>query len=130
MVDSFRKEWAEGNLRLPPLALIKTFAEAPLQAPLRMQARPPCGEHARGKAAVAPAGTAKKRQPQGVRAAHSGRHSSIAVSSFAMSAARSVKRRRRTKSGVGKKAAAAEAREAEADQSGADTDCCIVGPST
>ena len=130
VAESFRKEWAEGNLRLPPLALIKAFAEEPPQAPLRRQARSPCGKHARGKAAVAPAGRAQKRQPQGVHAARSGRQSSFAVSSFAMSVARSVKRRRRAKSGVGKKAAAAKAREAEAGQSGVDTDGYIFGQST
>ena len=125
VAECFRKEWGEGNFRLPTLATIMAFAEEPPQAPLRMQARPPSGEHAQGMAAAAPAGTAQTRQPQGVRAAPSGRHSRFAASSFAMSAVRSVKRRRRNKSGVGKKAAAAEAR-----KSGVDTDCYIVGPST
>ena len=121
VAEGFRKEWADADLRLPPLAFIKTFADETPQAPLKRKG---------GMASVAPAGTAQKRQPQGVRAAPSRRPSSFAVSSFAMSAARSVKRRRRCKSGVGKKAAAAKAREAEAGQSGVDTDGYIFGQST
>ena len=114
VAESFRKEWADADLRLPPLALIKSFAEETPQAPLKRKG---------GTASVAPAGTAQKRQPQGVRAATSRRHGSFAVSSFAMSAARSVKRRRRNKSGVGKKLSAAEARHAQAGQGGGETEC-------
>ena len=111
VAEGFRKEWAEADLRLPPLAFIKTFADETPQAPLKRKG---------GTASAAPAGTAQKRQPQGVRAATSRRHGSFAVSSFA---ARSVKRRRRTKSGVGKKLSAAEARHAQAGQGGGETEC-------
>ena len=114
VAEGFRKEWADADLRLPPLAFIKTFAEETPHAPLKRKG---------GTASAAPAGTAQKRQPQGVRAATSRRHGSFAGSSFAMSAARSAKRRRRTKSGVGKKLSAAEARHAQAGQGGGETEC-------